>query len=286
MITDFKATEFESETELYLAIDELDRAEFTPLARVKKESPLEIEPLYRWKGIMNSRTEEIEGIVSNNYTLVQNQEAFLPMADAISELGMKIKGKVVDYGRMARVEVWFPEIGFTPSDGKRVFLGTKFENSYNRTRSFLGSINMLRLVCSNGLMVPEEVGVAFRIKHYGQQDIKLAVENFVSSLIDSIGKIANKYESMATDKIPLTSLELYVEQLTETKKARKRIAELVIDKYSDGEEFSRYGLYNGLTDYISNDLGPEKLTTLKKLEVAGNRLVSVSFDEMKLEVPV
>lgn len=171
---------------------------------------------------------EIVNIVSNSYGHLPNEDFFAQAEMAIIEAGLKyetrsinrenrsfavdyvltddsytvkVKGKSVDKGKVAKVDEIRPML--------------RFVNSYDGMSKASGSLGLYRKVCTNGLMIADTI-ISFKVLHKGNITgvvlplIKPLIEQFMSNEYYELSK---KFEVLA--ERPIKNLELWVKGIAD-----------------------------------------------------------------------
>ena len=203
----------------------------------------------------------IYGVVSKNYTPIQNEEAF----DFINFIDEDIKfvkagetynGLVYVIGQLEDVNVLGDK--FTPH--------VIFQNSHNGGYSLATSICPLRIVCQNQFNLAfAESNSTFTIRHTKNANSKMAIAGETLKNISQYMKTFNeKAELFASHKVSEVQVTKFINFMFPEKEdmSENAINKLneektkFINAYnsSDNSNFrgSAWGLINGLTDYITH----------------------------------
>ena len=252
---------FATSDELRGIAKHMDTAEAVPLYYKSPDGDLlEVKTS---KGILNSSQGYYVGTVSDGYSLLQNSDMLLQIADAFDALDIRAEGTVVnDYHRVA-LEVFFPDFTVTEIDhNKPIYMGTRIQNSYNKTSGFKGHGYLHRTWCANGAYatycLPD---MKFSEVHRGDMaDRSVEILNgYIKGLdkaqdvIEMVLKVASDYKVFfdAPDQIMVT-----LGEWAGSKRTGQQIYQHLL-KEVPGDELgiSRYDIWNAFTSYASHQEG-------------------------------
>lgn len=172
---------------------------------------------------------KIVNVVSTSYGHLPNEDFFAKAEIAIIEAGLKYETRsinredrqfVVDYVLMDDSFVVKMKSGLDKGKTRQVDEirpMLRFANSYDGMLKASGSFGFYRLVCTNGLMVAQEM-VNFRLLHKGQiaevaiPKIGELVEKFISNEYYELSK---KFEVLAERAIKADELEGWVKMVAD-----------------------------------------------------------------------
>jgi len=162
-----------------------------------------------------TESERIVARVSNRYSLVQHHdvldaaEALLPRfeaepKDALAEIVMTPRGERID------LTMDLPSNSYTPSDGYALATRMRLRNSVDTSTALFGSIEFLRVVCSNGMVGWR--GSPVRRTHV--QFLALSqVRNRLLSDFDQVGEDRAYFEEMLVHQISREQLVQWVDEV-------------------------------------------------------------------------
>ena len=190
------------------------------------------------------------GLVSSDYLLVPNRQVrdmALEITDR-SELSWEESKVFFDGKRFVYALVASPSISAEVQVGDILTLGLMFENSYDGSRKLAVSLFANRLVCSNGMLVPQY----FTRKRFKHDSLSAGWEEEVHralSMIQLAGAGLIRFAKVASY---LTQYELGSEQL---KHIRSNVLDRlptgiwgkVMDQYLLSEDLTAWGLLNAGT---------------------------------------
>lgn len=222
--------------------------------------------------------------VSNRYSLIQHDEAFTPLVDAIELMGVEIEGTVNHFKGRANVKVMFPETSITPEDNKPITMGTNFNNSFDKTKGYSGTLYFLRLICTNGMSTTDTIG-GFSIRHLGETELMQvnAIDKFLNSLEESLPIMTQRINTMIEDVTDFETATKIVEKFITGKKAVKWVLESEYYRTESGalkREISEWDIYNSITDYTSNELNQDRITSVNRHEGISRKLLNSSIEDI------
>ncbi len=117
------------------------------------------------------------GVVSNTYTLVQHTDVVQECLKGIRSAGidaseLRMELGLTELGEWMHMRIIFPEnYDFMPRDGKVVKLRLEGFNSVDGSSRLIILLSWLRIVCTNGMVIPE-TKAEFREIHDRRMDIE------------------------------------------------------------------------------------------------------------------
>jgi hypothetical protein len=227
------------------------------------------EPLYRessYDGFPSTKRSKYDAIivnreevscVSNKYELVQHQDAFVSVINALNKAGVVMQGRVNDFKTSAWLDMTFENLKvIDPAGGGDINLGYSVRNSYNKETGLNIFPFAVRGICSNGMIFKDT------------PDLKLDILS-VRHMGDVLEKVASKIKDMlqSTLQAKNTYLEMFNKATKETFRfgcedelimtiasygiSEKRAKELLTRGSFNLENTSRYEIYNCLTEYAT-----------------------------------
>ena len=208
------------------------------------------------KAVVDTTTNRILGIVSPRYKIVRNQDLLKAVQPLAEELGMKTapqiistKGGAVTFFKFLGEKKLNQEV----RKGDIVNFGIEFFNSYNGSLPLGFHITALRLVCTNGLVVPSSIR-ELSIRHMGDASaslIKNELGDYFGKTKDAIG-IWKRWSEVRPS---LNQVKSFLKIST-----GKKLQNNLTERYTKLPEVdqSLWGLYNVLTAYLTHDLKTRK----------------------------
>lgn len=260
----FRGERFESVEELSDIAMRLSGAVKVPLKFMDFTTPPNIreEMLDRWMGVMNYDTKEIAAIVSDNYEIIQHQDAVLDLANSLADAGESVKGAVMDHGNSITVRYMFDELDTIDDGSEGICVGGEMKNSYDKTSSFRGGAFLVRLVCSNGMVTKSVIpDINFSIYHTrnskdrSQKQIKGYIEHMIDEVYDRLGLVI---ETAVETEVSFEDSDKLSDALGAVIGVKSH-ADAIVDNFWNGElDTNRWDLYNAATEYVSHtELTPQ-----------------------------
>jgi hypothetical protein len=256
-----------------------------------------------FKAIWNPKENKAIAVMSKQFALIQNGEAFKVIIDSLAATGKEnVKFKLQERNGSAWLYVVFPELMADDGESK-IELGFRVRNSVNGTSALTFSADRKftdtfvevfgrRLICGNGMTIKVPLADMIFTDFLVKERLKKTVSKNLGS-----GYIVHKGDAKArlldlkalVDAIALSipSIEGMIKEargiglersLEDAKKFLEecgfgeRLVEYVLEKYPQTEDlknFSNYELYNGITFYASHEQKSQNAaeTLLKKAQV-------------------
>jgi len=204
------------------------------------------------KATIDEETGEVLGLVTPRFQLIQNRDINQAIEEVKDDLGLSLVG--VDICRRRTVTVFdykltdkhSVEVGGSQEPNDVIRFGIRFINSFDGFfGNARGSAYAERLVCTNGMMVPRQVG-RFSLKHlggFGPAGIREAIRGRIAPLVN-VGHTWNDWAKMTPNR---TKVGEFI-----TGRLSKKVAEEILKNYDEGKDQSLWGLYNLVTYYITH----------------------------------
>ena len=220
--------------------------------------------------------DKIRGILTPRYSCCDSPD-ILEVVDSCLPYDFVVAGHYLSEERLhLRVREQEP----LNIDGEDLYAGLTI-NSSDVGRSIL-SVKFLiyKMVCSNGLMLPQSSGVLFEQRHTGitPHDFKEGLENSIE-MFDSVKESATKLlrNSIKEGKLSLfNSLDSLIDYVKKEVLVSEKDATEIVELFNNRVREGRYrdnnwGLINSITEYA------QKYTLEKRIEMehnAGNLLIA------------
>ena len=259
-------------SEVTNATTNLDVASMVPLhindSGVMKE-------VKEWKGIYNNTKGKFCTAVVPHYNLVQHREYFDAVANALNRLDIKFTMTIKQSGNRAVGDLDFKDrdIKFEKLD-EEFATGLRIMNSYDKTYGLFVVPRFTRLACTNGMIVTETKNTV-SLKHHAKavRDIEGFISKRINEIIASSDDlqnwvslsmkdskewkvccniIAKLFDQLKHREEVLKRLGISIVEVTNKESKKKSIAYVWDDKKQKKNKFSRWEIYNAVTNYISH----------------------------------
>lgn len=206
----------------------------------------------QYMGVWNEASEKLSCIASKKYHIVQHRDVLENLANVLQDLNLSVRGKIEYFndGDEMQACVLFNDHMLTDDSKDGVMLGLRVVNSYNCSKGFRGDIYALRLVCSNGMVLPVfENGVYKRI-HVGEFDASEGIATFIKRVIELKPQFQELIEKNIRVELEKETWHKIVEKLVKQKKHRDEILQRI--NMLESEKLTKWDVYNVFTDYVSH----------------------------------
>ena len=216
--------------------------------------------------IYNRDTGKLASQGTPQYDIIQHREAIEPVAEALEELGLDVKGRI-KVRNEGNVIQYIGQTGreFTVN-GEDYGIGFQLVNTYNKSSSVSLKGFYIRQVCSNGMIGRVDLGVGeLRRQHRGEVEIVERYKEWFQNLLDTekVQKIISQAQDDFFDREDIIRVLGNVD-LPETK--YDEIAELIEPNSQQNVsvpegKVTRKQLYDAVTNYITHELEGVAVTT-------------------------
>jgi hypothetical protein len=208
--------------------------------------------------VWNEDKNKVSAIVSPEYELIQHKVVVSEVAEALRELGLKGDAKVSNGGDVVFIDISFPDAKLYVAKGEEFYTGIRLVNSYNKTTGIMVLPHLVRLACTNGMVVSCGWVKEFSVSHTSKLAKEFAdiIPQMLKSMIEGNEKFKAMVNNCIGDTMEWQSLKIVVGALIKTDKHRDKIWDILMK--SQKEKYSRWDAYNSITSYCS----VEKLTPL------------------------
>jgi hypothetical protein len=195
--------------------------------------------------LWNDTYKTCNGIASDNYKIVQHEQCFGMLIDAIEKVGIEHANARVwenKDGAKAKLYLKFNELQFDGPDGKALHLGYKVTNSYDKTTGLRFDGFGIRQTCTNGMHFKHLVG-SFSVRHLG------GIEQVASRMRSALADLTSVIPAMKTVLLNAHEKELdyvQIEELLAGVGIKKRLRNKVMNQ-AVMEENTVWGAYNAVT---------------------------------------
>jgi hypothetical protein len=258
--------------EVLTTLEFLDKASLVPIKIVDNGVEKEIK---NFVGIYNNSTGKFCCSTIPHYNLIQHKQYFLAAAQALDRLNIKYTMNIKQEGNRAFCDFNFKDRNIKfEKVGEEFTTGIRFINSYDKSRGLHIVPRFTRLACTNGMILSTFKDV-LSIKHHTKLagEIHKLVEVKLSEMIteskelgawvsnamqDSIEwntacKIIGKlFEQLKHREMILKNLNIDVIEVENELTKKKSIAYVWTDKTKSKNKFTRWEIYNSITNYLTH----------------------------------
>lgn len=200
---------------------------------------------------------DVLGIVSNKYQLLKHEDVVESFRKALSGIRHEEKVEVTNGGANLYLTYSFNEEMIEIRKGDFVKLQFIVRNSYNGSSSLQIMLGAFRLVCTNGMIIGKKF-FSFSQRHIGAGgEIKIeTIREKVEFLTAQFSKTLPTLQAMSEHRLGAGESD-------ETRFNKKNInlPEYLLkqarENYMVGQDYTRWGFYNALTDAITHSMKKE-----------------------------
>ena len=229
------------------------------------------------KAIVREDTRDVLNVVSDRYMLVQHKEPMEIMHEAIDALGLDVRGTKTTVGMRggyAKVE-WLLDkaIEIAPAKGDVLVVSAFVRTSYDYTSAFEVGLSLLRLVCGNGMTIPETIA-GMKRRHVGSFSVAEAIQQ-VSADLKELPEIQRILVGLTGQRVVRTRFEKWLRKQVHLSAGA---ATEILDRY-DRTGGSAWDAYNAITWYASHQvkgrMGKDRMVLrADKIRASANRMLS------------
>ncbi len=260
------------------------RKEIEKLPKTEKRTVFvgeDLEEVEKRTATWNLDDDRLAEIVSDKYQIVQHQEFFGEVAQAVESLIEEMEDmSIKHYNLHDEREAAYTEIVFDRElSVEGILTGLRAGNSFDKTcRAFI-EVYALRQVCINGMMGKALFGRAGRL-HVGDIEAEKLVTTFKEDLPKAEENLESVRNKARSDVRPYDFEEL--KEIFEVLRLGKRHYTYVLENV-ESKQVSRWDLYNVATRYIEHEVDRSE-DGREKLHRQANALLTNSFEELEAEV--
>lgn len=253
------------------ATSKLDIAKKVPL---KLDDGGVIKDVDNFYGIYNVSKGQMCAAVIPHYNLVQHKEYIDGFAEAMERLNMKYSMEITQVGNKMIADIEFPDRNIKLKELNEEFTsGIRLMNSYDKSTGIFIIPRFKRLACLNGMVVTESEKT-LSIKHHAKiaKEIESFIEKRLNLIIDKNDDlkawVSGSMEDSKEWKICCKIVEKLFKQIKHREEILKRLGiGIVINTEKDGKKsisyvwndekskkkkFTRWEIYNAVTNYLSH----------------------------------
>jgi hypothetical protein len=233
----------------------------------------------KFKGIWNENKGQLAGVVSKNYLLIQHKQAFLPVLNVLRNTGLTdIHGSIDQDLKRSYLIINFRDerakinIKLPNGDTDAMELSLYMKHGVDGSLALWGTIGGFRLICSNGMVVGNILGVVRKVHRGSVSDV--LIERFYKELIDNMinssEKLSDVIQRSFGEKIKSDILEALLYGLG----FGRNYVQKILEKCIKFDEIYKWDLYNNITQFLTHELERASFQRrIRYLEMANDILV-------------
>lgn len=210
------------------------------------------------RAILRTDTDTVLGTVGRNYQLLSHADALDPLLQQLEGRGEKIFKRVALTADGARMfaNIYFPDQESTITGEDSFWPGISVVNSLDGSLKYHLEATIYRLVCTNGMRVPEVIAGGSAI-HSKKKDFSAMVDNIMGFVGDKTK--FDIFRKWASKTINEDKVELMIDSLLtdESCKFPKAYRDQVVREAHDEAKFgviSIWSLYNAFNSVLEHGL--------------------------------
>jgi hypothetical protein len=222
--------------------------------------------------VVREDTQEALSVVSDSYTIVPNKEVISKAREAFERLSLPTVEdfRTTKNGARLYAEFVIPSIEIEVKKGDVVQMKGIFHNSYDTSKSYTLAVGGYRLVCSNGMMIGEEL---FRVrrKHIGEINVAELVHEVERAVGTYQEEVLPYWQNLAQLEIPMVRLEERLETAVEERILPKKFAARALesvtqsDSRDHADSASLWEVYNAFTALTTHEVAPRSYERSRQL---------------------
>ena len=210
------------------------------------------EPEKNFKAVWNENKEHVSAIVSGRYNLVQHAHVLNEVTDALRNLNLNARANVRTSGDVLICDVEFPDTRLNVAKGEEFVAGMRIINSYNKTTGIMVLPRLVRLICTNGMVVDIGWVKGFNVAHTSKlaEDFAQEIPPLLARMVAGNAKFKTYVEACIADSTEWQAAKIIVQTLIKTDKHSTAILD-ELRKAGKLDKPSRWDIYNAVTSYCT-----------------------------------
>jgi len=198
--------------------------------------------------VFNLDKRKVSAIVSDRYNIVQHRDIVNAVVDGLTNLNIQTKALVKDGGDRLFIDLEFENTKLYVQEGEEFIGGIRVINSYDKTTGIIVAPRLLRLACSNGMVVQKGLVDGIQLKHTTKlkEDFEKTVAKMIKDMVDNCDKLKAMVNDCIGDSIEWELMDDIILKLVVSKKHFDKIKERMKGN-------TRWDLYNAFTNYATFD---------------------------------
>ncbi len=233
-----------------------------------------------FQAVVRQDTNKVLGVHRRGYKLIPNREVFTRFEDVLFNSGidlngLEVKDQVAQEGRMVVRSYIFPAVTNEPQVGDIVRFALKVTNSYDGGAAFRAFMSGLRLVCTNGMVVPSDKASTVYGRHTSGFSPDRAVSQIMFAVDSFLGPWAKQWSRWSEREITADAAKAVFEAMPDINQRLMAKLEEAWRLESAQAGPTVWGLYNALTRWSTH--------AEVRASSAGNRAAIVLDREARVE---
>jgi len=206
----------------------------------------------QYQGIWNVEKNKLCAIAGKDYNIIQHRDFVGETASALQRLNLRSSAKVRDSGDKVIVDITFNDSKLFIQKGEEFYTGIRMINSYNKTTGVMILPHLVRLACTNGMVMNIGWVKSFNVRHNSKmsKDFESIAKKIIDDMVNGNDKFKALVESCLIDSVEWAILDKILPVLFQTEKHREAIQGIL--KQDGKDKVTRWDLYNAVTDYVSH----------------------------------
>jgi len=198
--------------------------------------------------VLDPRGEATEvGIVSQDYKLVKNSDVVQVAEDLLANTGIPVENhQTLFNGKKFRQRYLLSQTTGEVKVGDVVACTLDAVNSYDGSTTFGLEFNVVRLVCSNGMMLSFMLG-GFRFKHWGSQDFDremCVAARQLTRVGDRLHMVLPMLTELASKRMRRADIQRFFAETNLPITTQAKVFNAI-------EEDTKWGVYNAATNVLT-----------------------------------
>lgn len=207
-----------------------------------------------YKAVFNIDKQKVACICSDGYNIVQHRHLVDSVREAIGNLNIKATATVRDDGNRIFVDINFPDSKLYVAKGEEFFSGIRLINSYNKTTGIMMLPHLVRLACSNGMVVDVNWVKSFNVSHTSKlaKEFEVSVAVMIKDMVEGNEKFKAMVNGCIGDSIEWEIMDSIINKLVDARSKHIEAIKSQLKVECNGKIPSRWNLYNSFTSYATH----------------------------------
>lgn len=205
--------------------------------------------------VVNEITQKEVVAVSKDYNLLQHADVINAVSDALLNLNIKGVCHAASYGNRMYANIIFNDVKFEAQGEEQFLCGVRILNSYDKTTGIMVLPQIMRVICSNGLVLNKGWVNGINIRHTSRlvNQFEEQIPQLLNQMVEHSKEFALMVDKCIGDSIEWEIVEKIMPVLIKQDKYRKAIADRLKQDHPDGSAYTRWELLNAITHLCTHD---------------------------------